>query len=73
MRGGMAVSAVVLLMRVGCGQSVASSPTFEVASVKPSQQAAGKDANSQIAFGPAGISGKNVTLKQLVRRARHPF
>src|SRR5712692_2465896 len=43
--------------------------TFGVASVKVSARAVGKDSNNQIAFGPAGFTGKNVTLKRLIVEA----
>jgi uncharacterized protein (TIGR03435 family) len=40
--------------------------SFEVASVKPSLRAVGKDYNNQVTFSPAGFSAKNVTLKRLI-------
>lgn len=46
--------------------SFSQTSTFEVASVKPSQRQVGKDAGAEVVFGPAGISGRNVTLKQLI-------
>jgi uncharacterized protein (TIGR03435 family) len=65
----VAMGLLVWPVCVCLGQGVSGSPTFEVASVKPSQHAVGKDANRQIVFGPAGISGRNVTLKQLIVEA----
>lgn len=70
MRTGLAVIPLVLSLCVCFGQR-AGSPTFDVASVRPSQHAVGKDAGSQVSFGPAGLSGKNVTLKQLIVEAYH--
>jgi uncharacterized protein (TIGR03435 family) len=43
--------------------------TFDVASVKVSQQQVGKDAEGPVTFGPARLSGKNVTLKSLIAAA----
>src|SRR5689334_23512530 len=43
--------------------------TFDAASVKPSRQTLGRDANSQVMFGPAGLNGRNVTLKRLIAEA----
>jgi uncharacterized protein (TIGR03435 family) len=43
--------------------------TFEVASVKPSLHTVGRDANRQVVFGPAGLTGRNVTLKRLIVEA----
>jgi len=61
------VSLLVLLSLTSSGQNLA----FEVASVKTSQRLVGKDANNQISIGPAGLSGRNVTLKRLVIEAYH--
>jgi len=71
MRAALKAVPLVLAISACFGQSASSSPTFDVASVKPSQRAVGKDAGSQVSFGPAGISGKNVTLKQLIVEAYH--
>jgi uncharacterized protein (TIGR03435 family) len=46
-------------------------PRFEVASVKPSRSEVGKDANNRMSLGPAGLSGRNVTLKYLIAEAYH--
>jgi len=43
--------------------------TFDVASVKVSQRQVGKDAQGEVSIGPAGLSGKNVTLKSLIAEA----
>lgn len=44
-------------------------PSFEVASVRPSQREVGPDYNNQIAYSPAGFTGRNVTLKRLIAEA----
>ncbi len=56
-----AVFSFVLLAGTCLAQSA-----FEVASVKPSAHAVGRDAGSQVTFAPDGVSGRNVTLKQLI-------
>jgi uncharacterized protein (TIGR03435 family) len=71
MRTALAAIQLVSAISWCFGQGTSSSPTFDVASVKPSQRAVGKDAGSQVSFGHAGISGKNVTLKQLIVEAYH--
>jgi uncharacterized protein (TIGR03435 family) len=43
--------------------------SFDVASIKPSQRQVGKDAMAPISIGPAGLSGRNVTLKRLIVQA----
>ncbi len=54
---------------VAFGQSSASAPAFEVASVKPSQHQVGPDYNNQIAYTPTGVTARNVTLKRLIAEA----
>lgn len=44
-------------------------PSFEVASVRPSQHEVGPDYSNQIAYSPAGFTGRNVTLKRLIAEA----
>jgi uncharacterized protein (TIGR03435 family) len=63
MRVTIAVSSLVCLGSALSGQS------FDVASIKPSQRLVGKDAMTPIAVGPAGLSGRNVTLKRLIVQA----
>ncbi len=43
--------------------------TFDVASVKPSRQTLGRDADKPVVFGPSGLTGRNVTLKRLIVQA----
>lgn len=52
-------------------QGPAATPAFDVASVKPSQHLVGPDYNNQLTYSPAGITGRNVTLKRLVAEAYH--
>lgn len=44
-------------------------PAFEAASVKPSRLQLGKDAASRVEVGVAGVTARNVTLKQLISSA----
>lgn len=46
-------------------------PSFDVASVRPSQREVGPDYNNQIAYTPDGFTGRNVTLKRLIAEAWH--
>ncbi len=68
MRVALGLSCLVLLNSAAVAQS-AKIMAFEVASVKPSQQLAGPDANNRFAFRPAGITARNVTLRRLVAEA----
>lgn len=45
--------------------------SFEVASVRPSQQQSGPDYNNQITYSAAGFTGRNVTLRRLIADAWH--
>uniref|UniRef100_Q020C7 Peptidase M56, BlaR1 n=1 Tax=Solibacter usitatus (strain Ellin6076) TaxID=234267 RepID=Q020C7_SOLUE len=40
--------------------------SFEVASVKPSRQTLGRDFNKAVVFGASSVTGRNVTLKNLI-------
>jgi len=59
--------ALIALSLICCCTSLGQ--TFDVASVKVSRVQAGKDAEGPIIFGAAGLSGKNVTLKNLIAAA----
>ena len=45
--------------------------SFEVTSVRPSQQTVGPDYNNQLTLTPTGFTARNVTLKRLVAEAWH--
>jgi uncharacterized protein (TIGR03435 family) len=47
----------------------AKTPAFDVASVRPSQGLVGPDENNRITFDPAGLTGRNVTLRRCVAEA----
>jgi uncharacterized protein (TIGR03435 family) len=49
--------------------------SFDVASVKPSARAVGKDYRGAVVFGPERVSARNVSLKGLIAEAYHvqPF
>jgi uncharacterized protein (TIGR03435 family) len=66
------ISAVLALLIVSASlHSQPAQPSFEVASVRPSQHEVGPDYNNQIIYSPTGFMGKNVTLKRLVAEAWH--
>jgi uncharacterized protein (TIGR03435 family) len=56
---------------VAFGQAAATTPAFDVASIRPCQHLVGPDYNNQFSYSPSGITGKNVTLKRLVAEAYH--
>jgi uncharacterized protein (TIGR03435 family) len=50
-------------------QAQSAQPSFEVASIRPSQHEVGPDYNNQIAYSPDRFTGGNVTLKRLLAEA----
>jgi len=50
-------------------QAPAPPPSFDVASVKPSQQIVGPDFNNQLTYAPDGLTARNATLKRLIAEA----
>jgi uncharacterized protein (TIGR03435 family) len=60
-----------LLGTLASAQSQRTTPSFEVASVRPVQNPVGPDYNNQITYSPGGFTGRNVTLKRLVAEAWH--
>ncbi|WP_348261188.1 TIGR03435 family protein [Telmatobacter sp. DSM 110680] len=50
-------------------QSSTTPPTFDVASVRPSQHNVGPDYNNQLTYTPGEFTAKNVTIKRLVAEA----
>ena len=71
MRSPLAVALLIPLAIVSYAQAPAPQPTFDVASVRPSQQEVGPDYNNQITYAPDGFTGRNVTLKRLIAEAWH--
>jgi uncharacterized protein (TIGR03435 family) len=62
------VSSMVLLSSAGIAQSK-DAAAFDIASVKLSEHQVGPDYNNQLAFSPAALTAKNVTLRRLVSEA----
>jgi uncharacterized protein (TIGR03435 family) len=60
---------LVLLIVTPYARAQLASPSFEVASVRPSQHQVGPDYNDQIIYSPSAFTGRNVTLKRLVAEA----
>ena len=54
---------------IAIAHAQSAQPSFEAASVRPSQHEVGPDYNNQITYSPAGFTGRNVTLKRLVAEA----
>ncbi len=71
MRGRWLTISLTLLGTVAHGQAATKVPTFDVASVRPSQHQVGPDYNNQIAYSPTGITARNVTLQRLIAEAYH--
>ena len=69
MRTAVAIGVFVFPVCAVFAQTAAGPPEFAVASVKPSRSELGRDANSRISIGPAGIGGRNVTVKHLIAEA----
>ena len=67
----LSVASVLLVLPGGiaAGQSTPKPRTFEVASVRPSARLVGPDENNRITFDPAGMTGRNVTLRRGVAEA----
>jgi uncharacterized protein (TIGR03435 family) len=64
--------AAALLVNIGAitfAQMQSAQPSFEVASIRPSQREVGPDYNNQIAYSPGAFTGRNVTLKRLLAEA----
>jgi uncharacterized protein (TIGR03435 family) len=70
MQSWSALSSLVWLTCVAAAQT-APAPAFAVASVKPSARVAGKDARGQIVVAADRLSGRNVSLKDLIIEAYH--
>jgi uncharacterized protein (TIGR03435 family) len=70
MRAIIALGSLALFAGGSFGQ-IAAGPVFDVASVKPSQHAVGRDASGEIVTGADRLSGRNVTLKDLIAGAYH--
>jgi uncharacterized protein (TIGR03435 family) len=62
---------LVLSSSVVFGQASATTPAFDVASVRPSQHLVGPDYNNQLTYSPTGVTARNVTLKRLIAEAYH--
>ena len=71
MRLPLVTAIVVPLAIAGFAHAQSAQPSFDVASVRPSQQEVGPDYNNQITWAPDGFTGRNVTLKRLIAEAWH--
>ena len=57
------------LMLTLCVEAIAQAPSFDVASVKPSQKTVGPDYNNQFKYSPSAFTARNATLKALIAEA----
>ena len=48
---------------------MASTPAFEVVSVKPVEHIVGLDYNNRLTYSPNGLTARNITLKRLIAEA----
>ena len=71
MRLPMITVVLVQLSVIGFAHAQPAQPSFDVASVRPSQHQVGPDFNNQIAYSQDGFTGRNVTLKRLIAEAWH--
>ena len=69
MRLPFSLALLALLSIVATAYPQSGQRSFEVASVRPSQNEAGPDYNNQIAYSAAGFTARNVTLRRLVAEA----
>ena len=69
MRLSLVMPLLIPVFAITVAQAQATQPSFEVASVRPSQHEVGPDYNNQIAYSAAGFSGRNITLRRLVAEA----
>jgi uncharacterized protein (TIGR03435 family) len=54
---------------IAIGQPSTKAPSFDVASVRPSQHNVGPDYNNQLSYAPGEITARNVTIKRMVAEA----
>ncbi len=71
MRLPLVTGLIINLGMIASAQTQSVQPSFEVASVRPSQHQVGPDYDNQITYSPTGFTGRNVTLKRLVAEAWH--
>jgi uncharacterized protein (TIGR03435 family) len=69
MRSPLVTALLIPLATVAIAHAQPAQPTFDVASVRPSQHEVGPDYNNQITYAPDGITARNVTLKRLIAEA----
>jgi uncharacterized protein (TIGR03435 family) len=63
------IALIALLNIVAPAYAQSEQPSFEVASVRPSQHEGGPDYNNQITYSSTGFTGRNVTLRRLIAEA----
>jgi uncharacterized protein (TIGR03435 family) len=71
MRLPLLIAAAIQLSASSFSWGQAVQPSFEVASVRPSQHEVGPDYNNQITYSGDRFTGRNVTLRRLVAESWH--
>jgi len=71
MRLPLLIAALIQLSTLPSACGLVAQPSFEVASVRPSEHEVGPDYNNQITYSGDRFTGKNVTLKRLIAEAWH--
>jgi uncharacterized protein (TIGR03435 family) len=69
MRLALITASLVSLSTFALAQTPSTQPSFEVASVRPSQREVGPDYNNQITRSSTSFTGRNVTLRRLAAEA----
>src|SRR5271154_1953888 len=69
MRAMTAMILPALLSSAALSQTALKMPSFDLASVKPSQHVVGPDYNNQLTFSETGMKARNATLRRLVAEA----
>lgn len=62
---------LALPVSMAFAQPATTTPSFEAASVRPSQRSVGPDYNNQITYTPVGLTARNTTLKRMIAEAWH--
>jgi uncharacterized protein (TIGR03435 family) len=65
------IALIALLNIAAFAYPQSEQPSFEVASVRPSQHEGGPDYNNQITYSATEFTGRNLTLRRLVAEAWH--
>jgi uncharacterized protein (TIGR03435 family) len=65
----MRAFSLLIFLALPVAAILGQAPSFDVASVKPSQHIVGPDYNNQLTYSPDGLTARNATLKRLIAEA----